>query len=175
MKKENKINHIRRHAGREDLIGENHLSDIGQIVFAIIFAGVWITDTFFFKFSTFPNKDFLPVIRIPLGVILLLVSAYLSRTGLSIVFGEEREVPSVIRKSVFGIVRHPIYLSEVLLYLGLLMLRVSLAAGVVWVFAVVFLYYISRYEERLLLSHFGEEYRKYMNEVPMWIPLFRKK
>jgi protein-S-isoprenylcysteine O-methyltransferase Ste14 len=165
----------RRHAGREDLIGENHLSDIGQIVFAIIFAGVWISDTFFFKYSTFSNKYFLPVVRVPLGIILLFVSVYLARTGLSIVFGEKREVPCVIRKNVFSIVRHPIYLSEILLYLGLLMLRISLAAAVVWILAIVFLHYISRYEEKLLLSRFDNEYKKYMNEVPMWIPLFWKK
>jgi len=35
MKKGNK--HIRKHAGREDLIGENHFSDMGQIIFAFIF------------------------------------------------------------------------------------------------------------------------------------------
>jgi len=173
MKKGSK--HIRKHVGREDLIGENHLSDIGQIIFAFIFFSVWILDTFFFNFSTFPNKYLLLTVRIPSGVILMIISGYLARTGVSIVFGEKREKPSVIRKSVFGIVRHPIYLSEVLLYLGFLMFSVSLTAVVVWVFAVIFLYYISRYEEMLLLSHFGGEYKKYMNEVPMWIPRIRVK
>jgi len=166
---------IRKHAGREDLIGENHLSDIGQILFYLIFMGVWITDTFFFKYSTFSNEHFLSFVRIPLGIIMLLISACLAWTGLHVVFGEKREVPCVIRKSVFSIVRHPIYLSEILLYLGLLILRISLAAAIIWVFAIVFLHYISRYEEKLLLSHFGEEYKKYMDQVPMWIPLLRKK
>ena len=172
---ENKGRRIRRHEGREDLVGENHLSDIGQILFYTIFMGVWITDTFFFKYTAFSNEYFLSVVRIPLGIILLLISAYLAWTGLRIVFGEKREESCVIRKSVFSIIRHPIYLSEILLYLGLLILRISLAAAVVWIFAIAFLHYISRYEEKLLLSHFGEEYKKYMDEVPMWIPLFRKK
>lgn len=175
MVKQIKDKRIRKHAGREDLIGENHLGDIGQIMFYIIFMGVWITDTFFFKYSTFQGEHFLPFIRIPLGIIILLISAFLAWTGLRVVFGEKREVPCVIRKSVFGVIRHPIYLSEILLYLGLLIFRISLTAAVVWVFAIVFLHYISRYEERLLLSNFGDEYKKYMNEVPMWIPLFRKK
>ena len=170
-----KDRHIRRHGSRKDLIGENHLSDIGQILFYLIFMGVWVTDTFFFKYTAFSNESFLPVVRSYLGIILLLISAYLAVTGLSIVFGEKREVPCVIRKSVFGIVRHPIYLSEILLYLGLLMLRISFAAAVIWIFAIAFLHYISRYEEKLLLVHFGDEYKKYMKEVPMWIPLFRRK
>ncbi len=172
MKKGSK--HIRKHEGREDLIGENNLSDIGQIIFALIFFSVWISDTFLFEFSTFPN-NYLPLaVRIPLGIILVVVSGYLARTGVSIVFGEQREKPSVIRKSVFGIIRHPMYFSEVLLYLGFLMFSLSLAAFIVWTFAVVFLYYISRYEEMLLTYHFGDEYKKYMNEVPMWIPRIRK-
>ncbi|MBN1694739.1 DUF1295 domain-containing protein [candidate division WOR-3 bacterium] len=136
---------------------------------------VWITDAFFFKYSTFSSEKFFPVVRIPLGIIILLISAYLAVTGLLIVFIEKREVPCVIRKNVFSVVRHPIYLSEILLYLGLLMLRMSLVAAVVWIFAIAFLHYISRYEEKLLLSYFGDEYKEYMNEVPMWIPLIRKK
>lgn len=175
MKKKTQEGHRRRHEGREDLTGENSAGDIGQIVFACLFAAVWIADTFFFKYTTFLNKYFLIAIRIPLGLILLFLSSHLSRTGLSIVFGEEREKPGVIRKSVFDIVRHPVYLSEVLFYLGLLMFSISLAAAVVWIFAIVFLHHISRYEEKLLLSRFGEEYRQYKNEVPMWIPLFWKK
>ena len=99
----------------------------------------------------------------------------MARKGLSIVFGEEREEPGVIRKSVFNLVRHPIYLSEMLLYLGFLMLSISLAAAAVWVVAIGFLHYISRYEERLLLARFGEDYEQYMREVPMWIPRFWKR
>ena len=90
--------------------------------------------------------------------------------GMKTVFGEVREKPQVIRKGVFGIVRHPIYLAEILTYLGLLLISLSIVSAVIWVLAIIFLFIISRYEERLLLDFFGEEYREYMNEVPMWIP-----
>ena len=106
---------------------------------------------------------------------MLLVSGYLARTGMSIVFGTTREKPGVIRESVFEIIRHPIYLSEILLYLGLLMMSISLAAAAVWAIAISFLHHISRYEERLLLARFGREYEEYMREVPMWIPRFWKR
>lgn len=98
------------------------------------------------------------------------LSGYLARKGLSIVFGQEKEKPGIIRESVFNVVRHPIYLSEILLYLGLLVMSISLVAAVVWFIAIGFLHYISRYEERLLLARFGEKYEQYMREVPMWIP-----
>jgi len=160
---------------RVDLTGEHAVGDAGQIVLGCLFAATWILDTFFLKYTTFLNH-YVPLgVRIPFGVLLLILSGYLAKTGLSIVFGERREKPCVIRKSVFNVVRHPIYLSEILLYLGLLMLSISLAAVFVWVIAILFLYYISRYEERLLLARFGEDYEQYMREVPMLIPRLRKR
>jgi len=167
--------HKKAYRQREDLTGEHTVSDAGQIVLACLFTATWITDTFLFKYTTFLNHHVPLGVRIPFGVVLLLLSGYLARTGLSIVFGEEREKPAVIRKRVFNVVRHPIYLSEILLYLGFLMLSISLAAAVVWIIAIVFLHYISRHEERLLLARFSEEYEQYMREVPMWIPRFLKR
>ncbi|MBC8478191.1 DUF1295 domain-containing protein, partial [bacterium] len=91
-------------------------------------------------------------------------------TSIRIVFGEVREQPAVIRQGVFNLVRHPMYLSEILLYLGLLLLSLSLAATFVWLLAIIFLHFISRHEEKLLLERFGNEYARYLHEVPMWIP-----
>ena len=158
------------HHRRDDLVGEHALGDAGQLVLACLFAATWVLDTFVLEYTTFLNQSVPPVIRIPLGVVLLALSGYLAAVGLHIVFGERREKPGVIRKSVFGFIRHPIYLSEILLYLGLLMMSLSLAAAVVWGMAILFLHYISRYEERLLLARFGEEYEEYMRTVPMWVP-----
>jgi len=158
---------------RSDLTGEHLVGDIGQLVLACLFAATWIADSFFLKYTTALNHCLPLIIRIPLAVVLLVVSGFLASRGMSAVFGETREEPAVIRASVFAVVRHPIYLSEILLYLGLLMLSISLAAAFVWVIGIVFLHNISRYEERLLLVRFGEEYAQYMRDVPMWIPRLR--
>jgi protein-S-isoprenylcysteine O-methyltransferase Ste14 len=160
---------------REDLVGEHKWGDAGQMILICLFLAIWVADSFFLKYTTFLNHYIPPGFKISFGIILFVLSGYLARNGLSIVFGEERQEPGVIRKGVFGFVRHPIYLSEILFYLGSLMMSTSLAAAVVWVIAIGFLHYISRHEERLLLARFGEEYRQYMQEVPMWIPLLRRK
>ena len=160
---------------RDDLTGEHTFTDAGQLILACLFFAIWIADTFWLNHTTFLNH-YLPFFaRIALGVVLLIISGFLAKRGMSIVFGETREIPAVIRKSVFGVIRHPIYLSEIVLYLGCLVMSVSLAAAVVWIMAILFLHYVSRHEEKLLLSRFGEEYAKYMQEVPMWIPRWRKK
>jgi len=163
------------HRHQDDLTGEHTMGDAGQLVLACLFAATWIADTFLLRYTTFLNQYVPLAVRIPCGVVLLVLSGYLARTGLTIVFGEERKKPGVIRKGVFSVMRHPVYLSEILLYLGLLMLSISLAAAVVWVGAIAFLHYISRYEEKLLLERFGRGYEQYMREVPMWIPRLRKR
>lgn len=160
----------KKHKGREDLIGEHKIGDAGQALFALLFGIVYVADSFIFRFSTFLN-DYVPsIIRISAGTILLIVAGLLSFKGLRTVFDDVREKPEVIRKGVFSIVRHPVYLGEILLYMGLIFFSLSIASIVVWLLAIIFLYYISRYEEKILLDYFGEEYKLYMQDVPMWIP-----
>lgn len=163
------------HAHRDDLAGEHPFGDAGQLIIAIIFLVVWITDSFFFRYSTFLNKYIPLAVQITIGLILLLVSIIMARTGMKIIFGEFREKPEVIRKGIFGIVRHPVYLSEILFYLSLLIFRTSLASLAIWIMAIGFFHYISRYEEKLLLQRFGDEYRKYMEDVPMFLPKIKIK
>lgn len=160
------------HRHREDLTGEHPLGDAGQILFACLFAATWIADTFFFKYTVLLNGYIPFIVRLPLAALVLVISGYLARKGLGIVFGERMEKPVVIRKSVFGMVRHPIYLGEILLFLGFLILSLSLAAIAVWVAGFVFLNFIAKYEEKLLLARFGAEYEKYLREVPRWLPRF---
>jgi len=163
------------HHNREDLVGEHRLGDAGQLILVLLFLGVWITDTFFLKKTTFLNQVVPPVVRLFGAAGAFILAGYLAYTGMRIVFGEGRIHEGVIREKVFNWMRHPIYLSELLLYLGFLCLSISLAAAVVWVVAAIFLNVISRYEENLLIARFGDEYRRYMKEVPMWIPRFGKK
>jgi protein-S-isoprenylcysteine O-methyltransferase Ste14 len=163
----------RHHEHDESLTGEHRLGDAGQAVLAGLFLAVWIADTFIFRYATFLNGTVPAVLRIPLGIVLAVLSYRLSMTGLAIVFGEKREKPEVIRKGVFRLVRHPVYLGELVLYLALLMFSLSLAAAAVWLLAALFLHFISRHEEKLLVRRFSDEYRAYMREVPMWFPRLR--
>jgi protein-S-isoprenylcysteine O-methyltransferase Ste14 len=155
---------------RDHLTGEHAFGDAGQLALALLFGATWIADTFFLRITTGLGRHVPLGIRLLLAIVLLALAAYLAREGLSIVFGPERGEPGVIRRGVFSVVRHPIYLGEILAYLGFLMLSPSLGAAVVWAIAIVFLHLISRYEERLLLARYGEAYEAYMREVPMWIP-----
>ncbi len=71
----------------------------------------------------------------------------------------------------FGLIRNPLYIGNIALWVGF-----ALSARLVWIapifVAVLGLEYhaIVRWEESLLESRRGEEYRAYAGRVPRWIP-----
>jgi protein-S-isoprenylcysteine O-methyltransferase Ste14 len=156
---------------RNDLTGEYAFGDMGQLILLVIFLVVWIADSFVFKYSTFLTQYVSNYIRVPIALIVLVMSGILSWAGLKIVFGETREEPQVITTGVFSIVRHPIYLGSILLYLGFILLSLSLLSVFVWLLIIIFYYIISRYEEILLTQRFGSAYEKYKKKVPMLFPI----
>jgi protein-S-isoprenylcysteine O-methyltransferase Ste14 len=71
----------------------------------------------------------------------------------------------------FSLVRNPLYLGNILLWLGF-----TLAAQLLWLAPIVaillaFEYHaIVRWEERLLDLRLGDSYRAYKQQVPRWVP-----
>jgi protein-S-isoprenylcysteine O-methyltransferase Ste14 len=166
---------LKKHAGRNDLIGEHRWGDAGQVILLFIFLAIWISDSFFLRYTTFLAQQIPSFVLLITGTLVLFFSWRLTRSGLRIVFGEKREKPEVLNRGVFGMVRHPIYLGSILLYLGLIVYTLSLASAALWLFIIFFYYFISRYEERILTDYFGEEYLRYKKEVPMLFPRLKFK
>jgi hypothetical protein len=77
----------------------------------------------------------------------------------------------LVNSGPFAIVRNPLYIGNVLLWVGF-----ALTARLVWLAPVVLVllgaeyHAIVRWEETLLESKRGEEYRDYVSRVPRWIP-----
>jgi protein-S-isoprenylcysteine O-methyltransferase Ste14 len=165
----------KQHHHRDDLIGEHPWGDLGQLILLLFFLIVWISDSFIFHYSTFLFKAIPLYLRIPCGCFFLVCAGYLARKGLRIVFGEIREGPMVIREGVFNVVRHPIYLGAILVYVGLFIFTGSLATLLVLIIIFLFYFFIADYEEKLLLQYFGSDYEKYKRAVPMLFPKFIKK
>ena len=161
----------KRHGDRTDLIGEHAFGDLGQIILLIIFLIIWVSDSFFLEYSTLSLDTISNMVRMVIGFPILIISGIFAKFGLGIIFGEVRKKPEIIEKGVFKIVRHPIYLGSILLYLGLTILTCSIASAVLWIIIIIFYYYISKYEEKLLLKEFGTDYKNYMERVPMLIPM----
>jgi protein-S-isoprenylcysteine O-methyltransferase Ste14 len=75
----------------------------------------------------------------------------------------------VIRTPPYSLVRHPSYLGYMLMIVGMTLIWGNAVTLVPWV-AIPGYYLVSIYEESMLLDHFGEEYRQYMNDVGAFIP-----
>jgi protein-S-isoprenylcysteine O-methyltransferase Ste14 len=158
------------HHNRPDLIGEHKHGDTAQLILLGVFLLFWITDSFILKVTIL--DEYVPgYIKYSVAIAVLAVAGYLSWAGLRTVFGKVREKPEIISCGVFSIVRHPIYLGCILSYLGMIISTMSVISFILWIIIVVFYYLISRYEEHLLLNHFGQEYEEYRKKVPMLFPI----
>ena len=98
-----------RRPERDDLTGEHALTDIGQLILLVLFAGAWIADTFFLRITTGLNALIPLWVRVPIGAVLLALAAYLGTSSHRIIFGTTRDKPHVLRTGVFSKVRHPMY------------------------------------------------------------------
>ena len=79
---------------------------------------------------------------------------------------QSHQIDEIVTTGVFSRIRHPIYLSLIIIYFGLM-----IAWGVVWMF-IPFLLLVALtvitaiQEEELLLQRFGPQYEQYMKETP---------
>ena len=86
---------------------------------------------------------------------------------------EIKEGQSIVTKGIYGYIRHPMYAAHWLWGVAQILLLTNWIAG--FAFLVFFIpLYILRVprEEQMMLEHFGEEYRSYMNRTGRIIPHF---
>ena len=107
-----------------------------------------------------------------LGYVLVIAGAMGRAYCSAFIGGRKNDV--VVRQGPFSIVRNPLYVFSFLATVG-----ISLQSGM-WTLLLLLagsylLYYplVVRKEEAFLENKFGEDYRRYMQEVPRWIPNFK--
>ena len=77
----------------------------------------------------------------------------------------------LIADGPFGLVRNPLYIGNILLWVGFaITARLLWLAPIVLVLLALEYHAIVRWEEQLLESRRGQEYRDYCARVPRWIP-----
>jgi protein-S-isoprenylcysteine O-methyltransferase Ste14 len=79
---------------------------------------------------------------------------------------QSQEIEGLVTSGVFSRTRHPMYLSLILMYLGL-----AIAWGVVWMLLPALFFsaltvLIAIQEEEFLLEKFGSQYEEYRRQVP---------
>jgi len=81
--------------------------------------------------------------------------------------------PRLVRKGLYGLVRHPMYLFS----LPVMWLAPVMTANRLTLYAMISLYFFvgAFHEEKLLIAEFGADYRKYQKQVPRILPLPRRR
>jgi len=80
----------------------------------------------------------------------------------------------LVTRGPFGLVRHPLYLAAILVWLALWLVFASpLALALALLYVVPGYWIYARSEEEMLAAHFGEAYARYRNEVGMLLPRLR--
>ena len=158
---------------RQDLAGEYRWGDLGQNILLIVFIVGMVADVFLVKISSW--QDVIPwYFRVVCFVPLFVFGWYVVQQAYKKVFQEERKGLEVITTGVYAWLRHPMYFGLLMIYLSFILLSLSVIALVIFGVAVIFYYYLCRYEEQLLIAKLGDEYKEYMMKVPMFIPRVKR-
>ncbi len=143
-------------------------ADTAQALFAVIFLTVWAADSFWLRWTTYLSRQVPGIIRATLFLVLALVGGYLSWRAHEQIFGVARDEPELVDYGVFRLSRHPMYLGIMMIYLGLSLSSLSLAALAVLAGVFLFYDYLASYEEARLVECFGDRYLDYMGRVRRW-------
>lgn len=76
---------------------------------------------------------------------------------------------SIVTKGIYQYIRHPIYTGVIFTLLGTQLVVQSYLVFFVPI-AMLMCYYWAKREEKILLDHFGEKYRHYMQKTKMFTP-----
>ena len=81
----------------------------------------------------------------------------------------------LIKTGIYSHIRHPQYLGFLFITMGMNILWVTLSTLALWP-VLAFLYYrLAKEEDKQNEEEFGENFKTYKNNVPMFIPLIRPK
>jgi protein-S-isoprenylcysteine O-methyltransferase len=148
----------------------NPKSTMIQFVGAFIFYFIWSLDSFIFRFSTFLSIYIPLLVRIIIFLGFFIIGCFLILRAGHIIYHEKENSIKLKKTGIFSYLRHPLYFGILMIYIGFIILTISLISIVLFV-VIFFLYnYIANLEEKELEDFFGEEYLEYKKTVSKWFP-----
>ena len=81
----------------------------------------------------------------------------------------------LVKEGPFSVIRHPLYVSYILILSGLSLVFLCYCLLIPTLFIIIGIYPTAKAEEDTLIEQFGDEYIKYKQQVGMFFPKSRKK
>ena len=140
------------------------------LVYLAFFLVAWgLSEIWSLPLASNPWTWFFGWMAIDASVLLMIWTAWLMlwrKTTLN-PYGKPQQL---VTEGPFRVTRNPVYVADTLLYIGAALLFADIWP---WVFLPVVIIAVSigviRHEERLLVEHFGDDYRQYMAKVRRWL------
>lgn len=103
-----------------------------------------------------------------LAAILLTIISFadLGRRGRPEGFIEHTTV--LIERGTYRVIRHPLYFGLALWSIGLMLLIQLISSAILGMIALFCFWMASKKEDEYNIKKFGDNYRDYMNKIPMW-------
>ncbi len=148
------------------LAEEHPWCDRAQVAMLLTFLAVWSLDSWY----GITACGFLCpwMLRVAAGLTLVGFGGYLVEESHELVI--EAEEPGLVDWGVYALVRHPMYLGVLLVYLGLAVATLSVASLALWPTFFYAYDMFAAYEERELVEALRGEYLGYMGRVRRWFP-----
>jgi protein-S-isoprenylcysteine O-methyltransferase Ste14 len=112
------------------------------------------------------------IIFIPAAFLVLVPIVTLERKGKSKTSASPLLAPSdatiMIDRGIFRIVRHPLYLGTALWSVALILIFQSIFSVILGGAAIFCFWMASKKEDEFNIKKFGDKYREYIQDVPMW-------
>jgi protein-S-isoprenylcysteine O-methyltransferase Ste14 len=125
------------------------------------------------------DASVLDVVAAAIGATLVLyawnLTAWSFLSWRSIFFGHGvQEDQELVTRGAYGLVRHPVYLGVMLIWLGLSVAFLNpIALIITAVYVIPFYVFYILSEERMMKEEFGDAYARYCRRVPMLLPYVR--
>ena len=162
-----------KHEGADREMPNAH---VYHILSPIIFITIWMLDSSVFNFSIWLN-EFVPLLLriIIFAIVLGLALTFIQLSHKTLFKGEHKPSDTLLTSGVVAHVRNPMYLGILLIFVAFLFLSISIICVIL--FIPIFLIYnkMANFEANILEGLFGEEFLKYKEKVPKWIPSIKKR
>jgi protein-S-isoprenylcysteine O-methyltransferase Ste14 len=141
---------------------------------------IWVSPQPRFHFLLFKKKIILPFLTLAIPIThliisipLILLAIWLGISGVkktTLKTAETHRTDKIVSTGVYSRIRHPQYVAGLIAHVGIVFLLSARYALLFFPLMVVYVYVLSKKEEKELINEFGDIYLNYQKKVPMFIP-----
>jgi len=120
----------------------------------------------------------IPIFHLIISIPFILIGAWFGIVSVretSLKVAETHRTERIVSTKIYSLIRHPQYFGGVLAHIGISFLLSSLFSLIFTPIVILLNLLIAWKEEKELVKEFGETYKKYKENVPMFIPKLKRR